>query len=107
VRIATRLGLAVLVAAVLPLTACSAAPRNEAHVVVQVAASAHPEAYDVHLAQARAGFRSAFRLRSGETRTIAVPAGWVTVRIAGLCIVPTPASGTTTVEVRPNRCRVV
>jgi hypothetical protein len=106
VHIAKRLGLAALAAAVLPLTACSSAPTTEAHVVVHVAPSAHPEAYDVHLAQARAGFRSAFRLRSGESRTVAVPAGWVTVRVAGLCIVPTPASGTTTVEVRPNRCRV-
>lgn len=106
VRIAKRLGIAALMAAVLPLTACAAAPRSEAHVVVRVLASPHPEAYDVHLAQTDAHFRSAFRMRSGQTRTIAVPAGWVTVRVAGLCIVPTTATGTTTVEVRPNRCRV-
>ena len=106
VQIAKRLGIAALIAAALPLTACSTAPTEQARVVVQVAPSAHPEAYDVHLAQARAGFRSVFTLRSGQTRTIAVPAGWVTVRVAGLCVVPTPASGTTTVHVGRTACRV-
>jgi hypothetical protein len=101
------LAAAALIAVALPLSACSAAPRTEAHIVVRVAPSAHPQGYDVHLAQARAGFRSAFRMRSGQTRTIAVPKGWVTVRVAGLCIVPTTASGTTTVDVRPDDCRVV
>ena len=109
VQIAKRLGIVALIAAALPLTACSAGPgaqAEQARVVVQVAPSAHPEAYDVHLAQARAGFRSVFTLRSGQTRTIAVPAGWVTVRVAGLGIVPTPASGTTTVRVERTACRV-
>jgi hypothetical protein len=104
-QLATRLGAAVLIAAVLPLTACSAPPPpDDARVVVRVAPSAHPEAYEVHLAQARAGFRSAFRLVSGQTRTVTVPRGWVTVRVAGLCVVPAAASGTTTVEVRPDDC---
>jgi hypothetical protein len=106
VQIAKRLGVAALIAAALPLSACSAPPEEQAHVVVQVVPAAHPEAYDVHLAQARAGFRSVFTLRSGQTRTVAVPAGWVTVRVAGLCVVPTPASGTTTVEVGRRHCRV-
>lgn len=106
VQIAKRLGIAALIAAALPLTACSTAPQEQARVVVKVAPSAHPEAYDVHLAQARAGFRSVFTLRSGQTRSIAVPAGWVTVRVAGLCVVPTPASGTTTVHVGSKHCRV-
>ena len=98
---------AALIAAALPLSACSAAPALEARVVVRVAASAHPEHYEVHLAQAKGDFRSAFRLRSGQTRTVAVPKGWVTVRVAGLCVVPASASGTTTVDVRPNDCRIV
>lgn len=95
-----------LIAAVLPLAACTAAPADEAHVVVRIAPSAHPEAYDVHLAQERAGFRSHFSLRSGQTRTVAVPKGWVTVRIAGLCVVPAATSRTTTIDVRPNDCRI-
>jgi hypothetical protein len=100
---------AALLSAVLPLTACTAAPAPQARVVVRIAPSAHPEAYDVHLAQQRAGFRSSFRMRSGQTRTVSVPKGWVSVRIAGLCVVPTATStaGTTTIEVRPNDCRVV
>lgn len=106
VQIAKRLGIVALAAASLSLTACSPAPQQQAQVVVRVAPSAHPEHYDVHLAQPRAGFRSAFTLRSGETRTVAVPVGWVTVRVAGLCIVPTPASGTTTVQVGHRACRV-
>jgi hypothetical protein len=100
------LAAAALIAAALPLSACTAPPASEAHVVVRVAASAHPQRYDVHLAQTQAGFRSAFRMRSGQTRTVVVPKGWVTVRVAGLCIVPTTASGTTTIDVRPNDCTV-
>lgn len=97
---------ALTAAAVLPLSACSSAPAADAHVVVRIAASAHPEGYDVHLTQAKGDFRSEFRLRSGQTRTVAVPKGWMTVRIAGLCVVPAAASGTTTVVVRPNDCRI-
>lgn len=88
------------------LSGCSTPPPAEAQVVVRILASAHPEGYEVHLAQTAAGFRSAFRMRSGQTRTIAVPAGWVTVRVAGLCVVPAAASGTMTVEVRPDDCRI-
>lgn len=106
-RFTRALAAVALIAAAVPLSACSSAPRDEAHVVVRIAPAAHPEHYEVHLAQAKAGFRSEFRLRSGQTRTIAVPKGWVTVRIAGLCIVPTPASGTTTIDVRPNDCTIV
>jgi hypothetical protein len=108
VQLAKALVAAALVAAVLPLSACSAAaPPLDARIVVRVAASTHPQGYDVHLAQAKGRFRSAFRLRSGQSRTVAVPAGWLTVRVAGLCVVPAPASGTTTVDVRPNDCRIV
>lgn len=101
------LAVTAVIAAAVPLSACSAAPRNEAHVVVRIAPAAHPERYEVHLAQTKAGYRSEFHLRSGQTRTIAVPKGWVTVRVAGLCIVPTAASGTTTIDVRPNDCTIV
>lgn len=104
---AKRLLAAALLSAVLPLSACSAAPVPEARVVVRIAPSAQPQAYEVHLAQQRAGFRSHFRLRSGQTRTVSVPKGWVSVRIAGLCVVPAATAGTTTIEVRPNDCRVV
>jgi stringent starvation protein B len=97
----------VLLTAALPLSACTAAPVQEAHVVVRIAPSAHPESYEVHLAQQRVDFRSRFTLRSGETRTVTVPKGWVTVRVAGVCVVPTTMSGTTTVEVKPDDCRIV
>lgn len=101
------LAAAALLTAVLPLTACSPAPVAQARVVVHIEPSAHPQGYDVHLAQTKAGYRSQFRMRSGQTRTISVPKGWVTVRVAGLCVVPTATTGTTTVEVRPNDCRIV
>jgi hypothetical protein len=90
----------------LSLSACAAPAHSGAEVVVRVLPSAHPEAYEVHLAQAKGDFRSSFRLRSGQSRSVAVPSGWVTVRVAGLCVVPAPASGTTTVEVRRNDCRI-
>jgi hypothetical protein len=106
VQVAKRLGVAALVAGSLALSGCSSAPPREVHVVVRVAPSVHPAAYDVHLAQAKAGFRSEFELRSGQTKTVTVPAGWVTVRVAGLCVVPAPATATTTVEVRPDDCTV-
>lgn len=109
-RVVHRAAAAVLLAAVGALagslSGCSTPPPAEAQVVVRILASAHPEGYEVHLAQSAAGFRSAFRMRSGQTRTIAVPAGWVTVRVAGLCVVPAAASGTMTVEVRPDDCRI-
>ncbi|RIX27912.1 hypothetical protein [Amnibacterium setariae] len=105
-----RLAAAALLAAVLPLSACAPAPggggEREARVVVRVAPTADPRGYEVHLAGARADFRTAFRVERGETRTVAVPEGWVTVRVAGLCVVPTAATGTTTVEVAADDCRV-
>lgn len=107
VRPAKPLLVAALLAAALPLSGCAPAEAPHGRVVVRVEPSAHPEAYEVHLAQADAGFRSTFRLRSGEVRTTTVPKGWVTVRVAGLCVVPTPTTGTTTVEVRGDDCRVV
>lgn len=106
-RIAKPFLAAALLAAVLPLTACAPAAETQAHVVVRIAPSAHPEAYEVHLAQTKVDFRSRFTLRSGQTRTVAVPKGWVTVRVAGVCVVPTTTAGTTVVEVRPDDCRVV
>ncbi len=96
-----------LLTAALPLSGCAAAPLPQAHVVVRIAPSAHPASYEVHLAQQRVDFRSRFVLRSGESRTVTVPKGWVTVRVAGVCVVPTTTSGTTTVEVRPDDCRVL
>lgn len=106
-RIAKPFLAAALLTAVLPLSACAAAPVPEARVVVKVAPSSHPERYEVHLAQDRVDFRSRFTLRSGQSRTVQVPKGWVTVRVAGVCVVPTTTAGTTTVEVRPDDCRVV
>ncbi|MBW4042269.1 MAG: hypothetical protein HIU86_09100 [Acidobacteria bacterium] len=98
---------AALLSTLLPLAACTAAPAPEARVIVRIAPSAHPEAYDVHLAEAGVGFRSQFSMRSGQTRTVPVPKGWVSVRIAGLCVVPADTAGTLTIEVRPNDCRIV
>lgn len=103
-RIATLLTTAAVAAAVLPLAAC--APRTDARVVVRIADAARPTAYEVHLVQADGGFREQRSMRSGETRSFAVPSGWLTVRVPGLCVVPTPATGTTTIEVRPDDCRV-
>jgi hypothetical protein len=97
---------AALLTAVLPLSACAATPVPQARVVVRIAPSTHPQGYEVHLAQQKAGFRSRFTLRSGQTRTVSVPQGWVTVRVAGVCVVPTATAGTTTVEVRPDDCRI-
>ena len=104
--VAKRLLAAALVAGLLPLTACSSPPRDEAQVVVRVAPTADPRGVEVHLADTRAAFRTAFRMRAGQTRTVAVPKGWVTVRVAGLCVVPAAATGRTTVEVAADDCRV-
>jgi hypothetical protein len=106
VHLVKRLAAAAVLVTALPLSACSAQPAAGAHVVVRVAPSAHPEGYEVQLAAKDSGFSSTIHMRSGQTRRIAVPKGWVTVRVAGLCVVPTPASGTTTVDVRPNDCRI-
>jgi hypothetical protein len=106
VRVAKLLPAVALVAAVLPLAACAPAPRTDARVVVRIADAAHPADYEVHLVKADGGFREERSMRSGETRSFAVPSGWLTVRIPGLCVVPTPATGTTRVEVRPDDCRV-
>ncbi|WP_375388926.1 hypothetical protein [uncultured Amnibacterium sp.] len=94
--------------AVLPLTACASAapPPREAEVVVRIEPSAQPAAYEVHLTKAGGDFRAVHTMRSGETRRFAVPKGWMTVRVAGVCVVPTAASGTSTIEVRPNDCRL-
>ena len=102
------IGAAAAVAAVLPLTACATAPGagavGDARVVVRIAASSHPADYEVHLARADGGFAAVHRMRSGETRAFTVPTGWMTVRIPGLCVVPTPATGVSTVEVAPDDC---
>lgn len=105
-RIPRSLLAAALLTTALPLTACSGAPATDARVVVKVAPSVAAGPLDVYLAQRRAGFRSEFRMQPGQTRSVAVPKGWVTVRVAGLCVVPTPTAGTTTVVVRPNDCTV-
>lgn len=89
------------------LTGCAAEPAPQAHVIVRVAESAHPAAYEVHLAQAEGSFRSVHRIRSGQTRTYAIPTGWVTVRIPGVCVVPAKNHGTTTVDVDARDCTVV
>ena len=93
-------------AAALLLSGCTTAPAPQTRIVVRVAASAHPAAYEVHLAQAEGSFRSMHRIRSGQTRTYAVPTGWVTVRIPGVCVVPAKNVGTTTVDVDSTDCTV-
>jgi hypothetical protein len=106
VRVAKLVPTVALVAAVLPLAACAAPPQAEARVVVRIAGAAHPADYEVHLVRADGAFRTVQRMRSGETHEFSVPTGWLTVRIPGLCVVPTAATGTSTVDVRPNDCRV-
>ena len=108
-RVPKLLVAAAVAAAVLPLSACASAadpsgPARDARVVVRIEPSAQPADYEVHLARTGGGFRAVHTMRSGETRTFAVPKGWMTVRIPGVCVVPTPASGTSTVEVGPNDC---
>jgi hypothetical protein len=98
--------IAAVAAATLPLSACATAQAADAQVVVRIRAATHPADYEVHLAHAGGGFRTMERMRSGQTRTFAVPAGWTTVRIPGVCVVPTAAAGITTIEVRPNDCRL-
>ena len=106
VRVPRLLLAAAAAVAVLPLSACGAATASapEARVVVRIQGSAEPADYEVHLAEAGGGYRSVHTMRSGETRAFRVPAGWMTVRIPGVCVVPTAASGTATVDVRPGSC---
>jgi hypothetical protein len=105
VRVPTLLVTAALAAAVLPLAACAqAGPAKDAEVVVRISPSAQAADYEVHLTRAGGDFSAVHTMRSGETRRFAVPKGWMTVRVAGVCVVPTPASGTSTVEVRPDDC---
>ncbi|MGT2427059.1 hypothetical protein [Amnibacterium kyonggiense] len=106
-RLAKPLLVAALLTAALPLAGCAPAAAPHGRVVVRVEPTADPRGYEVHLAQADAGFRSTFRMRAGQTRSVDVPEGWVTVRVAGLCVLPAPTTGTTTVEVRTDDCRVV
>jgi hypothetical protein len=105
VRLPRLLVAAVIAAAVLPVTACAATgPAKDASVVVRIESSPQPADYEVHLTRADGGFTAVHTMRSGETRRFAVPKGWMSVRVAGVCVVPTPASGTSTVDVRPNDC---
>lgn len=100
------LGGAALLAAV-GTAGCSGPAPAPARVVVRVAPSAHPVDLEVHLAQPTGAFRSVHRLRSGQTRSFAVPAGWTTVRVPGLCVVPARTTGTAVVEVDPDGCRLL
>lgn len=99
----------VAAASALLLAGCAGAgPAAErgTQVEVRIAASAHPVDYEVQLAQADGGFRTVHRMRTGQSRTFAVPAGWLTVRIPGLCVVPTPGAGPSVVEVDSRACRL-
>lgn len=87
------------------LAGCAAGGAEpQARVVVRIAPSAHPADYEVRVAQASGGFRTSSRMRSGETRTFRVPAGWLTVRVPGVCVLPAAASGTTTVRIGVDDC---
>ena len=99
---------ALTAAAVAGLSGCAApgAGAADARVVVRIAPTATPVDYEVHVAQAHGDFRAVQRMRTGQTRTFDVPAGWVTVRIPGLCVVPAQNSGTAVVEVDRHACRL-
>lgn len=101
-------GALALAAGLVPLSACAAGPAEPppSHVVVRVAPRAEPVGVEVRLAQARGPFRAVHTMRPGETRSFAVPAGWVTVRVPGLCVVPTRNAHPTTVEVARDGCTV-
>lgn len=105
-RLLTAAALTAAVAASLAGCASPGAAAPGARVVVRIAATATPVDYEVHVAQAGGDFRAVQRMRTGQTRTFAVPAGWVTVRIPGLCVVPSRTSGTAVVEVDRHDCRL-
>lgn len=97
----------VVAASALGLAGCApAGSAADARVVVRVAPSADPVDLEVRLAQASGDYRAVHRIRSGQTRVFPVPAGWVTVRIPGLCVVPARTGGTAVVEVDRNACRL-
>ncbi len=106
-RLLTALALTAAAAAGLSGCAAGAGSAAEARVVVRIAPTAVPADVEVHLAQAHGDFRAVQRMRTGQTRSFAVPAGWVTVRIPGLCVVPARNSGTAVVvEVDRHDCRL-
>ncbi|MFD1722845.1 hypothetical protein [Amnibacterium endophyticum] len=107
-RLPRLLGATVVAAASATLAGCAGAPATPtASVVVRVAPSAQPVDLEVQLSQAHGDYREVRRMRSGETRRFAVPAGWVTVRVPGLCVVPARNHGTAVVEVDRHDCRLV
>jgi hypothetical protein len=97
-----------VLAALGALAGCSAAPgaQPESTVTVAIAASKHPAEYEVQLHRSGGEFSASHRMRTGETRTYTVPVGWLTVRIPGLCVVPTPNTGSTTVRVDSRTCQL-
>ena len=97
-----------LVAGLVGLGGCAptSAPAPAATVTVAIAPAAHPARYEVHLHHTGGTFRETHTMTSGETRTYTVPVGWLTVRIPGLCVVPTPNTGSTVVHVDPRHCRI-
>lgn len=108
-RLARALALPAVAAALVVGTAgCATGPSGaDAEVVVRVAPSAHPVDLEVQLTGTSGGYREVRTMRSGETRRFAVPAGWVTVRVPGLCVVPARNHGTAVVEVGKKDCRLV
>lgn len=98
-----------LLAAAAGLSGCATGSPDAAGapLVVRIAPSAHPVDLEVHLAEAHGAYRETHRMRSGETRRFTAPSGWVTVRVPGLCVVPTRNSGTAVVEVDRDACRLV
>lgn len=101
----------VVAAVALVLPGCATASAPEAvgsRLTVRVAPRADLGAVEVQLAQPHGGYRAVHRMRSGQTRSFAVPAGWVTVRVPGLCVVPTPTDAApATVEIGRRDCSIV
>lgn len=90
------------------LAGCSGTPAQPTTTVtVRIAPSAHPAAYEVLLHRTSGDYRAVHTMRSGERRTFAVPKGWLTVRIPGLCVVPTPGDRGTVIDVDAKACTIV
>jgi hypothetical protein len=88
------------------LSACSASAPDP---TVTVAIPARPavQHYDVWIHDAAHRVVAHREMASGQRVTFPAPAGWVTVRVSGLCVVPHELDGgSVKVTVAPDRCTV-
>ena len=58
----------------------------------------------VQIHRQRGALVSTEPIRSGQTRVIAAPAGWIAIRIPGLCVLSTPHPHDVVVHVTKDDC---